>query len=64
TVLAEGKINPPDLDLLTVTDDPAEAVRVVTEAYRRSAATLDGASGVPVTWDPDPKPIHTAPIKP
>nr|MDQ6905700.1 TIGR00730 family Rossman fold protein [Chloroflexota bacterium] len=58
TVLAEGKINPPDLDLLTVTDDPAEAVRVVTEAYRRSAATLDSASGVPVTWDPDPKPIH------
>ncbi len=64
TVLAEGKINPPDLDLLTVTDDPAEAVRVVTEAYRHSAATLNGASGVPVTWDPDPKPIHTAPIKP
>src|SRR5947209_3055289 len=26
TVLAEGKINPPDLDLLTVTDDPDEAV--------------------------------------
>ncbi|MDQ6602639.1 MAG: TIGR00730 family Rossman fold protein [Chloroflexota bacterium] len=64
TVLAEGKINPPDLDLLTVTDDPAEAVRVVTEAYRRSAATLDSASGVPVTWDPDPKPIHPTPIKP
>ncbi len=58
TVLAEGKINPPDLDLLTVTDDPAEAVRVIADAYRRSVATLDGGSGVPATWDPDPKPLH------
>ena len=54
TVLAEGKIAPPDLDLLTVTDDPAHAVRVMVETYRHTQATTDGA-GVPATWDPDPK---------
>jgi len=58
TVLAEGKINPPDLDLLTVTDDPAEAVHVITEAYQRSMATLNDGSGIPTTWDPDPKPAR------
>ncbi len=58
TVLAEGKINPPDLDLLKVTDDPAEAVQVIAEAYRHSMTTLDGGSGIPATWDPDPKPVH------
>jgi predicted Rossmann-fold nucleotide-binding protein len=58
TVLAEGKINPPDLDLLKVTDDPAEAVEVITAAYRHSQEAQHGADGIPETWDPDPKPIH------
>ena len=31
-LVAEGKIAPADLDLLTLTDDPVEAVRVVTTA--------------------------------
>ena len=33
TVLAEAKISSPDLALLTVTDDPAEVVRVMLDAY-------------------------------
>jgi uncharacterized protein (TIGR00730 family) len=48
TVLAEGKINPADLDLLTVTDDPAEAVEALVKTYQRSK--------INETWDPDPKP--------
>jgi hypothetical protein len=32
TVAAERKINPSDLDLFKVTDDPAEAVAIVVEA--------------------------------
>ncbi len=58
TVLAEGKINPPDLDLLKVTDDPAEAVQVITAAYRQSVATPHDGRGIPATWDPDPKLPH------
>jgi uncharacterized protein (TIGR00730 family) len=48
TVLAEGKINPADLELITLTDDPAEAVEAMTKAYNRSK--------IDTTWDPDPKP--------
>ena len=33
-VLAERKISPGDMDLMVVTDDPAEAARVVEEAYQ------------------------------
>lgn len=33
-VLAERKISPGDMDLMVVTDDPAEAARVVDEAYQ------------------------------
>ena len=45
TVLAEGKIAPRDLDLFTVTDDPAEAVRIVhnAEAEWQIAAERDAA---------------------
>ena len=32
-VLAERKISPGDMDLMVVTDDPAEAARVVADAY-------------------------------
>lgn len=42
TVAGEGKISPEDLDLVDLTDDPAEAVRLVVEseirAGRRAAA--------------------------
>jgi uncharacterized protein (TIGR00730 family) len=49
-VLAERKISPGDMDLMIVTDDPAEAARVVAEAYElqlktaRARAGADGAS--------------------
>ena len=38
-VLAEGLISPEDVDLLFVTDDPAEAVRLVVEGYERRLAS-------------------------
>jgi uncharacterized protein (TIGR00730 family) len=38
TMLAEGKIAADDLDLLVVTDSPAEAVRIVTECYEQNCA--------------------------
>lgn len=34
TILAEGNISPPDLDLFTITDDPDEAVHGVVDCYR------------------------------
>jgi uncharacterized protein (TIGR00730 family) len=39
TVAGERKINPEDLDLFTVTDDPAEAVRIIVEAREAKPAT-------------------------
>src|SRR5690606_10531270 len=33
-VVAEGKISPSDLDLILLTDDPAEAAQAVIDAYR------------------------------
>jgi hypothetical protein len=33
TVLPAGKISAPDLDLIQVADDPAEVVRIITEAH-------------------------------
>jgi uncharacterized protein (TIGR00730 family) len=38
-VLAERKISPGDMDLMVVTDDPAEAARVVSEAYEMQLRT-------------------------
>lgn len=38
-VLHERKISPGDLDLMVVTDDPAEATRVVEEAYQLQLRT-------------------------
>jgi hypothetical protein len=32
-VLAEGKIHAEELDLITVTDDPDEVVRIITDAH-------------------------------
>jgi len=37
-LLDGGYVSPEDLDLLTVTDDPAEAVRVVVDCYRESCS--------------------------
>lgn len=38
-VLAERKISPGDMDLMVVTDDPAEAARVVEDAYQLQLKT-------------------------
>jgi uncharacterized protein (TIGR00730 family) len=38
--LAQGMVSPADLELLTVTDDPAEAVRCVLECYERRCADM------------------------
>ena len=38
-VLAERKISPGDMDLMVVTDDPAEAARVVAQAYEMQLKT-------------------------
>ena len=38
-VLAERKVSPGDMDLIVVTDDPAEAARVVEEAYQLQLKT-------------------------
>jgi uncharacterized protein (TIGR00730 family) len=38
-VLAERKVSPSDMDLIVVTDDPAEAARVVEEAYHLQLKT-------------------------
>jgi hypothetical protein len=37
-LLPEGMVSSEDLRLLTVTDDPAEAVRGVVDRYRRESA--------------------------
>jgi uncharacterized protein (TIGR00730 family) len=51
-MLAEGKVSADDLDLLVVTDSPAEAVRVVLEAERREAEQET------VEWGRAPRKIH------
>jgi len=51
-VLAERKISPGDMDLMVVTDDPAEAARVVENAYelqlRTARARADAGGASPV----------------
>jgi hypothetical protein len=37
-ILAQGMIAPTDLKLMTVTDDPNEAVRLVVAAYEQRLA--------------------------
>ena len=39
-VLAEGKISPGDLDLMLLTDDPAEAAQAVIDAFRAQSRTV------------------------
>jgi len=43
--LDEALISPEDLDLLFVTDDPAEAVEVVVDCYRRHCAESPAQAG-------------------
>ena len=45
TMLREKKILPDDLDLLFVTDSPADAVRFVLECYERNCREADRANG-------------------
>ncbi len=51
-VLAERKISPGDMDLMVVTDDPAEAARMVEQAYelqlRTAQQRANGGAGSPL----------------
>jgi uncharacterized protein (TIGR00730 family) len=47
-VLADGMISPEDIELLHVTDDPAEAVGIVADCYERRCA---GSPAAPVKAD-------------
>jgi hypothetical protein len=53
TVLQDGNISEPDLDMFHVTDDVAEAVRIIEEARirHRSTAPEDDDFQVAVDWD-------------
>lgn len=51
TLLAGGKVSPGDLALLTVTDDPVEAVQIMVDAYRQ-AQREDSLRPGETTWDP------------
>jgi uncharacterized protein (TIGR00730 family) len=53
TVRTEGKIAPRDFDLMTCTDDPAEATRILVSAYRRQQLQR-------VDTGPDPRPARQA----
>jgi predicted Rossmann-fold nucleotide-binding protein len=46
-VLAEKKISAGDIDLMILTDDPAEAAHAVISAYGTQAATSDERTTVP-----------------
>ena len=54
TLLAGAKIGPDDLNLLTVTDDPGEAVRLMVDAYRQGRRD-DSIRPGETTWDPSPR---------
>ncbi|HET7691004.1 MAG TPA: TIGR00730 family Rossman fold protein [Nocardioidaceae bacterium] len=48
TVLADGKVNAADLDLLQLTDDVHEAVHIMVEADERRASPAPGGGETPV----------------
>jgi uncharacterized protein (TIGR00730 family) len=58
SMLAEGKISAPDLDLLVVTDSPEEAVRVIQERCRHPVAPR-GADRAP-----EPAPTEQEVVRP
>jgi hypothetical protein len=43
-LLADGMISPDDVELLAVTDDPAEAVEIVVDCYERRCAQVPAAA--------------------
>jgi uncharacterized protein (TIGR00730 family) len=49
SMLGEGKISPPDLNLFIVTDSPEEAVETIVAAYERSVERLAALTEVPQT---------------
>jgi uncharacterized protein (TIGR00730 family) len=51
TLVAEGKVAPDDRNLLTVTDDPTEAVSLMISAYQEMQQTDPIPPGA-TTWDP------------
>lgn len=51
TLVTEGKVAPDDRQLLTVTDDPTEAVSLMISAYQEIQETDPIAPGA-TTWDP------------
>jgi uncharacterized protein (TIGR00730 family) len=55
TMLDEQKINPADLDLVTVTDEVDEAVKVIVDSEKQLAATLDPP---PSGADPTAEPVE------
>jgi uncharacterized protein (TIGR00730 family) len=56
TVLPDGKISPPDLELLQLTDDPDEAVQVMVEAQRRRSDPRPGRGHRPPGTAREPEP--------
>jgi uncharacterized protein (TIGR00730 family) len=49
SMLGEGKISPPDLNLFIVTDSPEEAVETIVAAYERSLERLAALTEAPQT---------------
>ena len=44
-LLADGMISPEDIELLSATDDPDEAVETVSQCYRRECAHVPASAG-------------------
>jgi uncharacterized protein (TIGR00730 family) len=55
TLLAEGKVSAEDVELMVVTDDPEEVVRVVVDCYERHCASTGRADRRrrPASRDPE-----------
>ncbi len=56
TMLGAANVSAPDLDLLHVADDPADVVRIITEAHKQSFAT----DGIDRLSRPRCRPAHVA----
>jgi uncharacterized protein (TIGR00730 family) len=52
TLLAERKISPDDVHLLSVTDSPEEVVRIIVQCRRAAAATALAGGEIPAARDP------------
>ena len=58
-LLAEGKISPDDVDLMVLTDDPHEVVRIIVEAGDYHPAAQPTVQEAPAATDPE-SPAHPA----